>query len=162
MARENLTDRRMQALKPAAVGTRYDIQDGIVPGLAVRVTDKGTKSFVMVARFPGSSNPTRRAIGEYGRVSLEQARTTAREWHELIRRGIDPRSAANASKDAEVQRRERTFGKVVEDYLKLVVVGSDEKSLFSVKGWKSREICEGSSSATKLSFATASNFNGRA
>ncbi len=134
MARENLTDRRMQSLKPAPVGTRYDIQDGIVPGLAVRVTDKGTKSFVMVARFPGSSNPTRRAIGEYGRVSLEQARNTAREWHELIRRGIDPRTAANANKDAEVQRRERTFGKVVEDYLKLVVVGSDEKKPIQRKG----------------------------
>ncbi|KAB2799235.1 DUF4102 domain-containing protein [Brucella anthropi] len=134
MTRENLTDRRMQSLKPAPVGTRYDIQDGIVPGLAVRVTDKGTKSFVMVARFPGSSNPTRRAIGEYGRVSLEQARNIAREWHELIRRGIDPRSAANASKDAEVQRRERTFGKVIEDYLKLVVVGSDEKKPIQRKG----------------------------
>ncbi|MEJ5021868.1 integrase arm-type DNA-binding domain-containing protein [Ochrobactrum vermis] len=134
MARENLTDRRMHALKPAPAGTRYDIQDGIVPGLAVRVTDKGTKTFVLVARFPGSNNPTRRAIGEYGRLTLEQARNTAREWHELVRRGIDPRSAANDTKDAEVLRRGRTFGRIVEDYLRLSVVGADENNPIQRKG----------------------------
>jgi hypothetical protein len=35
-------------------------------------------------------NPTRRAIGEYGRVGLDEARTKARHWLESIGKGIDP------------------------------------------------------------------------
>ena len=58
MAKRALTDRSLKALKPAPRGKRYDRMDAIVPGLAVRVTEKGTKSFVLVARFPGSQNPT--------------------------------------------------------------------------------------------------------
>jgi Arm DNA-binding domain len=87
MARKRLTDRALKSLRPAAPGTRFEIMDSDAPGLAIRVTDKGAKTFVLIARFPGSSNPTRRALGEYGVLTLEQARRKAREWHELIRRG---------------------------------------------------------------------------
>ena len=48
-------------------------------GLALVVTDTGHKSFVMIARFGGSPNPTRRAIGSYPTMSLDDARTKARE-----------------------------------------------------------------------------------
>ncbi|MGO8463208.1 tyrosine-type recombinase/integrase [Rhizobium leguminosarum] len=117
MPRENLTDKRLQALKAAPKGERYDISDGITPGLAVRVTDKGTKTFVLVARFPGSSNPTRRAIGEYGAVTLESARETARKWLQLITRGIDPKAEEQKEREAEARKRENTFERVTLDYL---------------------------------------------
>ncbi len=60
-----LTDNKVKNLKPAPAGKRYDIMDAAVPGFGIRVTDKGVKTFVLVARYPGSSNPTRRALGEY-------------------------------------------------------------------------------------------------
>lgn len=41
MAKRNLTDRTLQALKPAAEGTRYEYRDAVVPGLTVRVTANG-------------------------------------------------------------------------------------------------------------------------
>jgi hypothetical protein len=63
MARRNITDRTLQALKPAPAGKHRDIWDR--DGFGVRVSDKGTKTFVLMARYPGSSNPTRRAIGHY-------------------------------------------------------------------------------------------------
>jgi Arm DNA-binding domain/Phage integrase central domain len=128
MARKRLTHRALKALRPASPGTRFEIADSDAPGLAIRLTDKGTKTFVLVARFPGSSNPTRRALGEYGALSLEQARRKAREWQELIRRGIDPRDVERRAKQAEDERREHSFGRVAADFERLVLVGPDPKN----------------------------------
>src|SRR5689334_9746850 len=92
MGRQLLTDRLLRGLekKPAQKGKHYDVQDAIVPGLAVRVSETGRRTFVLVTRFPGRSNPTRRAIGEYGAVTLEGARQTARDWLSLVKQGKDP------------------------------------------------------------------------
>jgi len=126
MPKENLTDRRLRALKPAAPGTdRYEIQDGIVPGLLIRVTEAGKKSFALLARFPGKSNPTRRLIGEYGAISLEDARVTARAWIEMVGKGIDPKVQLAETKSKEVERQGQTLGKAVKTYIETVAVGPD-------------------------------------
>jgi hypothetical protein len=52
MEKKNLTDRTLKALKPAPTGTRYERWDAHTPGLGVRVTENGTKTFVLVARYP--------------------------------------------------------------------------------------------------------------
>src|SRR5262245_31103097 len=52
---------------------RYDM-DRVVSGFGIRVTDKGHRSYILVARYPGSSNPTRRAIGDVGSIELADAR----------------------------------------------------------------------------------------
>ena len=44
-AKKVLTDRALQALKPADEGRRYIVWDAMTPHLGVRVTDKGAKSF---------------------------------------------------------------------------------------------------------------------
>lgn len=134
MSKERLTDKRIQAMKPAPAGKRYDVMDAIVPGLGVRVTDKGRKTFVLLARFPGSANPTRRAVGTYGVVTLETARERAREWHELIARGIDPKQIEGERCSAEQRRRDNTFAAVVEDYLRLAVIGPDPSRPLQRKG----------------------------
>src|SRR4029077_14434745 len=90
MAKRVLNDRIIKALKPAAAGTRREIWDALVPGLGIRVTETGAKSFVLATRYPGAKNPTRRALGGYGELTLEQARAKAREWLRLIEKGIDP------------------------------------------------------------------------
>jgi integrase len=113
-----LTDRTLRSLLPAPNGKRYDAADAVVPGLAVRVTDKGTRTFVLVARFPGRNNPTRRALGEYGELSLEKARRKARDWLELIQRGIDPRTERERSQRAERVRQQNSFRAVAEDFIK--------------------------------------------
>jgi hypothetical protein len=89
-AKKPLTDRAIAALKAAPLGKRKIVWDALVPGFAVRVTDKGQRSFVLVTRYPGAANPAPRAIGSVGAISLEDARARAREWLKLIGTGVDP------------------------------------------------------------------------
>lgn len=130
MPRVNLTDRTLKSVKPAPVGKRIDLMDAIVPGLGVRVNDKGGATFFLLSRFPGSTNPTRRTIGKYGRVTLAQAREQSRIWLEKISVGEDPKFVdGEATQNVDV-----TFGKVARDYLRLAVVGPDRSNPIQRKG----------------------------
>jgi integrase len=113
-----LTDRTILALKPAAPGKRVEKWDAVVSGLGIRVTDTGAKSFVLNARFPGSHNSARRALGGYGELTLEQARIKARSWLELLGRGIDPRVEIERQQQAELRKQATTFGAVAEIFIR--------------------------------------------
>jgi len=91
LAKKPLTDVAIRKLKAPIAGKRDLRWDALVPGLAVRVTDKGTKSLVLVVRYPGDRHPAPRTLGEYGAITLEAARDKARTWLALIAQGIDPR-----------------------------------------------------------------------
>jgi integrase len=110
LAKKPLTDRAISGVKPAPPGKRRLLWDAIVPGLALRVTDRGNRSFVLVTRYPGSRNPAPRSLGTVGAISLAEARDTAREWLGQIRKGIDPVALAN-------ERRQETFAAIAEGYL---------------------------------------------
>jgi integrase len=108
-AKKPLTDRAIQHLKPAQPGKRRIVWDALVPGLGIRVTEKGVKTFVLVTRYPGSANPAPRSLGVYGAITLEAARTKARDWLALIAGGTDPEQHA-------AQKREQTFQAISEQY----------------------------------------------
>src|SRR5262245_66465575 len=120
-AKVALTDRAIKAARPA--GKAYDMHDAVVPGMAFSVLPSGFKRFVLIARFPGSSNPTRRALGQYGELTLEAARNKARKWLELIARGIDPAQEVERERRERERKRAATFGAVVEDYIRIEVYG---------------------------------------
>ncbi len=121
MARQTFTDRTLKALKPAPAGGRYDLFDAVVSNLGVRITDKGKKTFVLLARFPPSSNPTRRALGEYPALELAAARDKARQWLDLIGRGIDPAVKVEEEKQerdrAAVRKKDRSFETILARYI---------------------------------------------
>ena len=119
MARNRLTDRTLKSLKQT--GKRYDTMDTDVPGFGVRVSETGQRTFILVARYPGSSNPTRRALGEYPALDLQAARKRAREWRDLIRRGVDPKTEEERQKREELRKQATTFAAVAEDYITLHV-----------------------------------------
>ena len=96
MAKKTLTDRKVQSLKAAAKGKRYQVMDALVPGFGVRVTDTGAKTYIFQARFPGSANPARREINE---ASLEKARDQARQWAALVKQGVDPAQVKQKAKE---------------------------------------------------------------
>jgi integrase len=123
IAKTALTDRAIKAAKPAA--RAYDMHDAVVPGLAVRVLSSAVKSFVLVARFPGSRNPTRRSLGAYGALSLEAARKKARAWLELIARNIDPAKEVERERREQERKQRTTFAAMVEGYIANAVIGPD-------------------------------------
>jgi integrase len=116
--KRTLNDKILKNLKPARPGERYAVMDGIVPGFGVRVTDKGHRTFVLVARFPGAKNPTRRALGDYGELTLEAARTKARRWLELIQAGNDPAIEEERAKREALRTQKHTFAAVADEFIK--------------------------------------------
>jgi integrase len=110
-AKKPLTDRAIRALRAAPSGKRHLVWDAQVPGLAVRVTDRGVKTFTLVVRYPGSHNPAPRSLGTYGAITLEAARVKARDWLALISAGTDP-------KVREAARKADTFAAISEEYFR--------------------------------------------
>ena len=104
------------------------------------MTDKRLRTFILIARFPGSSNPTRRAVGEYRTVTLEQARKTARAWLDLISAGIDPKEEVERKKRAELRKRADTFESAVDEYAKRVLPKQRRGKI--VEHERRREFCE--------------------
>jgi integrase len=86
--------------------------------MALRVTDTGHKSFVLIARYPSHpKHPTRRSLGDVGKITLEDARDKAREWSELIDKSKDPK-IEEARKQAATQRQQNTtFAFVAAEFL---------------------------------------------
>jgi integrase len=128
-----LTDKLVKSCKPPKVaGERKVIYDALVPGFALRVTDKGHKSYVLAARYPANpKSPTRRALGDADVASLAKAREEALRWIALIKRKVDPRddeirqateqrakAAEEETRLAEEQARATTFASVADRYLK--------------------------------------------
>src|SRR5262245_5639556 len=120
MTKRTLNDRLIKSLKPAKPGKRAEIFDAIVPGLSVRVTETGHKSFMLVGRYPGASktNTTaRRLLGAYGEISLEQARNKARSWLELVGKGVDPAIEVERQRAAELRKQAGTFANLAEAFI---------------------------------------------
>lgn len=119
--KRDFTDRSLKAIKPAPTGKRVLHWDAQVPGFGIRVTDNsapGAGSFVLVARYPGSDNPTARRIGDYPAMSLAQAREIARGWRDDLRQGIDPKVKLERQRQEEARQRAQTFEFAFEDYAK--------------------------------------------
>jgi integrase len=118
VSRQILTDRFIKSRKKAPTGKRNDYPDALVPGLALRVTDRGHKSFVLVTRYPSNpEHPTRRSLGDVGAITLEQARQKARGWIELIGRGIDPKIEEARERAAAQRRQLNSFAAVAAEFL---------------------------------------------
>jgi hypothetical protein len=115
----NLTDRALKSAKAAPDGTTYDIRDGVVPGLFARVSPKGRKTFVLISRFNGAKQPTRRALGVYGAITLDAARIKARKWIETVQRGEDPARQEERERLERVRQQKITFAAVVADFIKI-------------------------------------------
>jgi integrase len=111
----NLTVRKIEALK--AKPYRYEIADSEVRGLHVRVSPHGTKSFVLVTRYPGAKHPARRSLGIYGDVTLAEAREKAREWRSMVAKGVDPKAEAKRLRLAEAMKNKNTVGAVAEAFI---------------------------------------------
>jgi integrase len=147
--RKTLNDRMLKALKPRADGKPRDVMDAVVPGMGARILGSGEKTFVLIARFPGSRNPTRRALGGYGELTLEKARGKARDWLELLREGIDPKAEEDRHRQLELRRHKNSFDAVAEEFIKRHVSKTRKAAIVErelrrefVKRWTGRPITD--------------------
>jgi len=85
---KRLTVARIADLKAPKKGQLF-LWDREVPGLAVRLTPKGAKSYIFQKSHGGRS--LRMTIGATSAWKLPEAREEARRLHRLIDKGIDPR-----------------------------------------------------------------------
>lgn len=105
MALANLTARYLDGLKPQA--TRYTVCDTMVPGLAIRVSPSGRKSFTLVYRYRGRQR--RLGLGRYPDVSLADARKAATQHRGRIFNGADPASEKRADHTLDDQTVQALF-----------------------------------------------------
>ena len=79
MVRRKLTDRKLKSLKrdrslEDKLG-HYDTWDTVVPGLGVRVSKTGRRTFVLMTRYPGDQHPARRKL-----TATNSLTTSAMRW----------------------------------------------------------------------------------
>ena len=90
--RFRFSKKRIEALPIPATG-RAEYRDLTTPGLVLRVTANGAKSFSLFRRVNG--HPARVTLGAFPAVTVEQAQHRARELQGEITKGIDPRQTSN-------------------------------------------------------------------
>ncbi len=112
---KHLTDPGIAKIGRAPKGKRIERFDAGAPGLALRVTERGVKSWSVYYRLNGKHR--RATIGTYPDIGVAEARERAGEIKKQAKQGVDPKVAANAEK-AAVQAGAQTFGAIAEKYIK--------------------------------------------
>ena len=105
-----LTQAGIERMKPPRKG-RIQKRDSIVPGLCVRVSETGLKTYSLITRLRGKQ--VRLPIGKHGVIKLTDARDKAREAMALIDKGIDPRDEKRRHREAPSDAVED----IVEDFM---------------------------------------------
>ena len=119
--RVNLTAGSIERLTCPIGKQQAFMRDSEAPGLRVRITSAGAKSFVFEAKL--NRQTIRRTIGDVKVWSIEQARTEARRLAVLLDNGQDPREiqrqqqAAKAAERAAATAKALTVGEVWPLYL---------------------------------------------
>jgi integrase len=113
--RQKLTDRFLQACKPAPRGKQVMHWDTL-PGLGARVTDKGTVTFVVVRRMPGKPQPIRHKLGRYPIMTLKQARAAAIDAMAELAAGKHPGEERRRLQEEQRKSDEQKFAAVAERY----------------------------------------------
>lgn len=121
MATKTLTHTMVTAAK-AALGERLEIWDASTPGLCLRVTDKGAKSWVLRYRSAAGGQP-RFKFGDARRMDLKAARAEAWRLKNEIAEGIEPAAAKRSAKAVEEARTVRTFGDLLDAYERDCAIG---------------------------------------
>src|SRR5271165_3297744 len=117
-----LTDRYLAALTIEEGRKDRLVFDTVCPGLGVRVTAKGTRTFLAQWTDPATRRKVREPLGVWGNLTIEQAREAARARLGDVAKGIDPKAERMRQRaEAERERAEAalTFDALVEEWAAL-------------------------------------------
>ena len=105
-----LTDLVIKNLDPE-IGVRINKSDLECPGLNLRITENGVKTFSFAYRI--GAKVGRSTIGRYPMVSLKEAREKANSLRKLVFEGIDPR----LKRIEEKHKRDFTVSKMIDEFI---------------------------------------------
>ena len=111
--RQILTDVSCKTKAPRA--GRIEIADLRQPGLVLRITAKGARTFGFRFRHPHTRKTLRSIVGSYPATGLEAARKRAREMATLVDAGQNPNEVKRAERDHAPKR---TFQALADRYLR--------------------------------------------
>lgn len=105
----NFTEASIKALPPASNGraTYYDTK---IPGLVLRVTPNGIKTFSFMKWVKATGSPQRITIGKYPHIDVEEARKQAFELNSQVAQGKNP------SADRQTKKNELTVGELYKEF----------------------------------------------
>ena len=113
MAKIKLTKSAVDAAHPQA--QPIELRDTLVPGFLCKITPAGRKVFMLQYRT-NAGERRKPALGMYGELTVEQARSLAQNWLAEVRRGGDPSAAKAEARKAPTV--EELCKKFMEDYSK--------------------------------------------
>lgn len=113
MAKIKLTKSAVDAAQPQAQA--IELRDTLVPGFLCKITPVGRKVFMLQYRT-NAGERRKPALGLFGELTVEQARSLAQEWLAQVRRGGDP--AADKAEARQAPTVEELCKKFMEDYSK--------------------------------------------
>ena len=122
--KKKLTEIAVQKLAPEA-GKRIEVFDTLTPGLALRITEGGKKSWSVMYRVAGRAGAGNRGalrrmtLGAYPLIDLKAARGKARSATDLADRGDDP---------ADQRKDELRQSRIVSISLKVSIYQKDGRS----------------------------------
>lgn len=130
---DHLTDRRIRSLKAAPEGQRTELMDGAVPGLGIRVSPTGSKSWFL--RYGPQEARRRIVLGPYPALTLDAARNKARELVAGVKMSDrDPMAEREAARAARRQAETATFEALAAFYLE-----EHAKRRKRLRGWQEDE-----------------------
>jgi len=137
--RKNLTDAAIRSFEPGA--KQYAKGDGACPGLCLRVTPKGAKTFAFAYRHKATGKVVWLTIGRYPEVTLTKARERANDARKVAANGGTPVPYPETENT-------KTYADVVEMYHaeRLVMLRSGHRvhtilqRIGRVYGWNDRPI----------------------
>ncbi|MBF8721826.1 tyrosine-type recombinase/integrase [Pseudomonas guariconensis] len=127
MAKIKLTKSAVDAAQPQA--QPIELRDTLVPGFLCKITPAGRKVFMLQYRT-NAGERRKPALGQYGELTVEQARSLAQEWLAQVRRGGDP--AADKAEARKAPTVKELCVKFMEDYSKQRNKPSTQKGYQSV------------------------------
>jgi len=122
---KRFTEQMITRISNPSDAKRKEISDAVVPGLILRITPKGTKSFSVIYKVPGEggingngkllvAKQHRITLGRWPILGLKEARGKARELLSVTTEGKDPRSLLREQNQI---RHTNTFALVLERYI---------------------------------------------
>ncbi|MCA8254823.1 integrase arm-type DNA-binding domain-containing protein [Burkholderia sp. AU31624] len=118
--RIKLDDKKVENMPLPSEVTQVEYLDTLMPGLRLRVSSKGAKTWTVLTRalVAGEKKLVRTTLGHYPAMKLALARDAAAAYMRAVQEGVDPRAAKAAREAAKVEESRNTFGAVRDRFLK--------------------------------------------